>query len=42
MKLVVIGLFWAIPSLFVFSNWCLSWITSDDAQVLFAMLLFPR
>ncbi|KAL8280555.1 hypothetical protein RQP46_007203 [Phenoliferia psychrophenolica] len=41
MKLVVVLLFWAVPSLFVLANWCLSWLTSDDAQVVFVMLIFP-
>lgn len=42
MKVVVVGLFWAVPGLFVLANWCLSWLTSDDAQVVFVMLIFPR
>ncbi|KAM0751568.1 hypothetical protein T439DRAFT_324755 [Meredithblackwellia eburnea MCA 4105] len=41
MKIVVVGLFWAIPALFVAANWCLSWLESDDAQVVFVMLIFP-
>lgn len=32
----------AEPALFKFANWCLSWLPSDDAQVVFVMLIFPR
>ena len=41
MKIVVLGMFWAIPGLFVFANWCLSWLDSDEAQVVAVMLVFP-
>jgi hypothetical protein len=29
-------------ALFKFANWCLTWLPSDDAQVVFVMLIFPR
>ncbi|SCV72397.1 BQ2448_3934 [Microbotryum intermedium] len=41
MKIVVLLLFWAFPILFVFANWCLSWLESDEAQVIAVMLIFP-
>ncbi|ORY80717.1 Vaculolar membrane protein-domain-containing protein [Leucosporidium creatinivorum] len=41
MKVVVLLLFWAFPALFKFANWCLSWLPTDDAQVVFVMLIFP-
>ncbi|SGY69973.1 BQ5605_C004g03085 [Microbotryum silenes-dioicae] len=41
MKIVVLLLFWAFPTLFVFANWCLSWLESDEAQVIAVMLIFP-
>ncbi|KAK4056196.1 hypothetical protein OIO90_002637 [Microbotryomycetes sp. JL221] len=41
MKVVVLIIFWMFPVLFVAANWCLSWIESDDAQVVLVMLVFP-
>lgn len=41
MKAVVVALFWAIPGVFRFADWSLSWLSNDEAQVLFVMLIFP-
>lgn len=34
-------MFWIIPGLFEFANWCLSWVDGDEAQVIVVMLLLP-
>lgn len=41
MKIVVVALFWAVPGVFRIADWSLSWLTNDEAQVLFVMLIFP-
>jgi len=41
MKLAVIGLFAALPSLFRIGDWLLSWLRDNDSQVIFVVLIFP-
>ncbi|KAK4053408.1 hypothetical protein OIV83_001573 [Microbotryomycetes sp. JL201] len=41
MKVAVLVIFWLFPVLFAVANWCLSWIDSDDAQVVLVMLILP-
>ncbi|KAM0792735.1 hypothetical protein ACM66B_002511 [Microbotryomycetes sp. NB124-2] len=41
MKLAVLVIFWLFPVLFAAANWSLSWIDSDDAQVVLVMLVLP-
>lgn len=41
MKAVVVGTFWMFPWMFTFANWALSWIESDEAQLIIVMLIVP-
>lgn len=34
-------MFWIIPGLFEFANWCLSFVDGDEAQVIVVMLILP-
>lgn len=41
MKAVVVATFWMFPWMFTFANWALSWIQSDEAQLIIVMLIVP-
>ena len=41
MKAVVVATFWMFPWMFTFANWALSWIQSDEAQLIVVMLIVP-
>jgi hypothetical protein len=41
MKIVVLVLVWIAPGLEDGMSWCLSWVSSDEAQVFIVMLVLP-